>query len=132
MHDPQRLAEVVDNLVSNALKFTPVRGSVSLRARSDGDRAVLEVADTGMGIPAGELPNLFKRFYRTERALTAAIPGTGLGLSISKLIVEAHGGAVAVASREGSGTRFRVDLPLGAAGPPPAATAVEDHRGSVT
>jgi signal transduction histidine kinase len=128
--DQQRLAEVVDNLVSNALKFTPPGGRVSLRARTDGDRAILEVADTGMGIPAAELPSLFKRFYRTERALTDAIPGTGLGLSISKMIVEAHGGTIAVVSREGAGTRFRVELPAGPADAEGVATSVEDRRGS--
>jgi signal transduction histidine kinase len=110
--DAIRLAEVVDNLLSNALKFTPPGGRVSVTARQEAGRAAIGVADTGMGIPVAEVANLFKRFYRTERALTAAIPGTGLGLSISKMIVEAHGGTIDVSSREGHGTRFRVELPL--------------------
>jgi signal transduction histidine kinase len=132
--DAVRLGEVVDNLVSNALKFTPPGGRVSIIASEEEGHAVLEVADTGMGIPAAEIANLFKRFYRTEGAQSAAIPGTGLGLSISKMIVEAHGGGVSVASREGLGTRFRVTLPVDGPGSPDGRprTGREDQRGSVT
>jgi signal transduction histidine kinase len=69
------------------------------------------IADTGMGIPADELPRLFQRFFRTERATAAAIPGTGLGLAIARAIVEGHGGRISVESAEGVGTTFRVRLP---------------------
>ena len=113
--DGARLAGLVDNLLSNALKFTPPSGRVLVRARAEGRRAILEVADTGIGIPAAEQGRLFERFYRTEAALRAAIPGTGLGLAISRMIVEAHGGRIGVESDEGKGTTFRVELPLAGA-----------------
>lgn len=112
--DRARLAQVLDNFVSNAIKFTPGEGTVTVSTRVD--RAVGEVelciADTGMGIPAAELPRLFQRFFRTERATAAAIPGTGLGLAIARAIVEGHGGRISVESTEGAGTTFRVRLPL--------------------
>jgi signal transduction histidine kinase len=110
--DRGRLAEVVDNLVSNALKFTDPCGRSWVRARREGGDAVLEVADSGMGIAAAEHEHLFERFYRTEAALQAAIPGSGLGLAISRMIVEAHGGTIGVASEEGRGATFIVRLPL--------------------
>jgi len=112
--DRTRLCEVVDNLISNALKFTPRDGRVALRARSRRGQALLEVADTGMGIPVAEQGRLFERFYRTSAAQAAAIQGTGLGLAISKMIVEAHGGRVEVESRDGAGATFRVRLPVAA------------------
>ena len=110
--DPARIAQVVDNLVSNAIKFTPDEGSVTVRVVRDGDEAVLEVRDTGIGIPAEELPHLFERFFRTTQATARAIQGTGLGLAISRRLVEAHAGRITVQSREGAGTVFRVALPL--------------------
>jgi signal transduction histidine kinase len=110
--DRSRLAEVIDNLVSNALKFTPPGGRVRVSAHVEDGRAVLEVADSGMGIAAADREHLFERFYRGEAALQAAIPGTGLGLAISKMIVEAHGGTIGVSSEEGPGATFRVELPL--------------------
>ncbi|MDX6646144.1 MAG: hypothetical protein QOK40_1871, partial [Miltoncostaeaceae bacterium] len=110
--DRTRLCEVMDNLISNALKFSPRDGRVALRARSGGGHALLEVADNGMGIPAAEQGRLFERFYRTSAAQAAAIPGTGLGLAISKMIVEAHGGRMEVESEDGAGATFRVRLPI--------------------
>ena len=110
--DPARLCQVLDNLVSNALKFTPAGGSVEVRVRCVGERAVIEVADTGMGMSAPEQERLFERFYRTESSSTQATPGTGLGLWITKTIVEAHGGGIRVDSATGQGTRFRIELPL--------------------
>jgi two-component system OmpR family sensor kinase len=77
-----------------------------------GERAVIEVADTGMGMSAPEQERLFERFYRTESSSTQATPGTGLGLWITKTIVEAHGGGIRVDSATGQGTRFRIELPL--------------------
>jgi PAS domain S-box-containing protein len=112
--DAGRLSQVVDNLLSNALKFTPAGGAVHLRVSVDGDAALVEVADTGMGIPEGEQAELFERFFRTRRAQREAIAGVGLGLSIAKALVEAHGGRVAFTSTEGAGTTFAVRLPLAA------------------
>jgi signal transduction histidine kinase len=110
--DRARLADLLDNLVSNAIKFTPRGGWVSVRlSRADGE-AKLEVEDTGIGVPGDEQVRLFDRFFRSSTASAAAIPGTGLGLAISKAIVEAHGGTIGVASVEGAGTTFRVMLPL--------------------
>ncbi|HVU78037.1 MAG TPA: ATP-binding protein [Gaiellaceae bacterium] len=110
--DRARLAQVVDNFVCNAVKFTGSGGTVTVATRLAGGRAELEISDTGMGIPADELPHLFERFFRAERATTKSIPGTGLGLTISQAIVDAHGGAIEVSSEEGVGTSFRIRLPL--------------------
>jgi signal transduction histidine kinase len=109
--DRQRLGQVLDNLLSNALKFTPRNGSVEVRLFESGEEIVLEVADTGIGISASAQRELFTRFFRTDAAIAAAIQGTGLGLSIVKVIVDGHGGRVAVESAEGEGATFRVTLP---------------------
>ena len=109
--DPGRVGQVVDNLVSNALKFTPAGGRVEvLASRRDGGVRI-EVADTGMGIPADEQDRLFDRFFRTVRAQDEAITGAGLGLSIAKAIVEAHRGHISCRTVEGEGTTFTVDFP---------------------
>jgi PAS domain S-box-containing protein len=110
--DRARIAQLLDNLVSNAVKFTPESGRVDVRVRVDGSQAVLEVRDSGMGIPASEQEYLFDRFFRSSGATEQAIQGTGLGLAISKAIVDAHAGRITVASQEGAGTTFRVALPL--------------------
>jgi hypothetical protein len=110
--DRARLAQLLDNLVSNALKFTLDGGSVTVSLVRAGDNAVLEVCDTGMGIPSAEQAHLFERFFRTRGATEHAIPGTGLGLSIVRTIAESHGGTIAFESVQGTGTVFRVELPL--------------------
>jgi signal transduction histidine kinase len=110
--DKERLSQLVGNLVSNALKFTPAGGSVIARTFVDGGHAVVEIADTGIGIPLGEQSRLFQRFFRSSTATEQAIPGTGLGLVISRAIAEAHGGTVSVTSLPGEGTTFRVEIPL--------------------
>jgi PAS domain S-box-containing protein len=110
--DRARVGQLLDNLVANAVKFTPSDGRVDIRVRSVEKEAVIEVRDSGIGIPAGEKQFLFQRFFRTSTATEQAIQGTGLGLAISKAIVEAHGGQIAVESEEGVGTTFRVTLPL--------------------
>ena len=110
--DKERLAQLVGNLVSNALKFTPAGGRVTARSFVDGNNAVIEIADTGIGIPQAEQSRLFQRFFRSSTATEQAIPGTGLGLVISKAIAEAHGGSIGVTSRPGEGTCFRVEIPL--------------------
>jgi len=112
--DPGRIGQVVDNLVSNAIKFTPPGGRVELLASRHDGSVRIEVADTGMGIPADEQDQLFDRFFRTARAQGEAIAGAGLGLSIAKAIVEAHRGHISCRSVEGEGTTFAVDLPAAA------------------
>lgn len=114
--DGVRLGQVVDNLVSNALKFTPSGGTVSVRTYRHNGAVRIEVADTGMGVSDEEQEHLFERFFRTARAQEEAIPGVGLGLSIAKAIVEAHDGRVSMRSAEGVGTTFFVDLPALARG----------------
>jgi signal transduction histidine kinase len=109
--DAARLRQVLDNLVSNALKFTPSGGSVILSARNGDGPLRVEVADTGIGIPQDELRQVFSRFYRASTATRRAIPGTGLGLVIARAIVEGHGGTIALESVEGEGTRVTVELP---------------------
>src|SRR4051794_22886304 len=110
--DRERLSQLVGNLISNALKFTPAGGTVTARTFTDGDGAVIEVSDTGIGIPQGEQGRLFQRFFRSSTATEQAIPGTGLGLVISRAIAEAHGGRISVRSTPGLGTSFRVELPF--------------------
>jgi PAS domain S-box-containing protein len=109
--DRARLAQVLDNFISNAIKFTPTGGSVTVATFAQPGEVEIVVSDTGMGIPASELPLLFQRFFRTERATAGAIPGTGLGLAIAKAIVTGHGGRIRVESEDGAGTTFRIVLP---------------------
>lgn len=109
--DFYRLVQVVENLVSNALKFTPSGGSVAIIVRAGGPDAVLEVADTGIGVSGAEQPKLFDRLYRSPSAVAAHVQGAGLGLSIVQKIIEAHDGTVEVESELGAGTTFRVRLP---------------------
>src|SRR6185436_2496182 len=115
--DRARLAQLLDNLVANAIKFTPEGGRVDVRATSSRGNAILEVRDTGMGIPAEEQEHVFERFFRTTRATEQAIQGTGLGLAISKAIVHAHGGNITLASSDGEGATFRVTIPIRAVQP---------------
>jgi PAS domain S-box-containing protein len=110
--DPDRIGQMLDNLVSNALKFTPAGGAVDVYLTERGGRALIEVRDSGVGIPADEQPRLFQRFFRSSTATARAIPGVGLGLTISRAIVDAHGGSIDFESEEGRGTTFRVELPL--------------------
>lgn len=110
--DRDMLERVVVNLVGNAVKFTPDGGSVTVGLEVLGEFAQLSVADTGIGIPEAEQPQLFKRFFRSELAQKNAIQGSGLGLSITRGIIEKHGGSVAVTSVVGEGTTFRVRLPV--------------------
>jgi PAS domain S-box-containing protein len=117
--DRARLAQLLDNLISNGIKFTPSGGRVDVRVRSQRGSAVIEVRDTGMGIPSDEQQHLFERFFRTSRATEQAIPGTGLGLAISKAIVHAHAGRITLTSEEGAGTTFQVSIPIRQAQPAP-------------
>lgn len=110
--DPARLKQVVVNLLDNAIKYTPEGGSVIITVNSQNGRAVLEMEDTGLGISASDLPHIFERFYRADKARSRQMGGAGLGLSIVRSICTAHGGQVTVTSTEGSGSRFRIELPL--------------------
>jgi signal transduction histidine kinase len=110
--DPARLAQVLDNLVSNALKFTQPGGRVEVRLGTVDGTAVVEVEDTGLGLPEPDREQLFQRFFRSSEAARNAIPGTGLGLAIAKAIVERHGGRIELESAPGVGTTVRVELPL--------------------
>lgn len=110
--DPLRLAQAVDNLVSNALKFTPRGGTVTVSLSTEGGAVTVSVKDTGMGIAASEMDQLFSRFFRSTTATRNAVPGVGLGLTITKAIVTAHHGEMDVESEEGVGTRFSLTLPM--------------------
>jgi signal transduction histidine kinase len=113
--DAQRLGQACDNLISNAIKFTPRGGVVTITVRETEKHAVISIVDTGMGIPEAELDQLFERFFRASTATRAAVPGVGLGLSITKAIVVAHNGELDVESEVGVGTTFIMRLPLRAA-----------------
>jgi len=108
--DQRWLHQVVTNLLGKALKFTPPGGTVTIRTGQDGPHAVLEVADTGVGIPADELPRIFDRFWRGQAA--AQTSGSGIGLAIAAELARAHGGALTAASQPGEGTRLTLTLPL--------------------
>ena len=113
--DRAQLGLLVSNLLDNALRHTPAKGTVCVRLEAAEGRAVIQVADTGEGIPAGELSRVFERFYRVDKARARQTGGTGLGLAIVRHVAEAHGGTVRVDSELGRGSSFTVSLPL--AGP---------------
>ncbi len=110
-HDPQRIGQVVTNLVGNAIKFTPRGGTVEVELQPDPDGARIIVRDSGVGIDPSELPHIFERFYRGTMANEARGSGSGLGLAIVKSIVDLHAGRITVDSRLGGGTTFAVILP---------------------
>ena len=114
--DRSRLGQVLDNLVSNAIKFTPAGGTVRLSAWCEGEEAFVDVTDSGFGIPLAEHAQMFGRFFRSSNARAAEIPGTGLGLAITRGIVESHAGTISFESEEGVGTTFHVCLPSGVSG----------------
>jgi signal transduction histidine kinase len=109
--DPDRLNEVLGNILSNAFKFTPKGGRISLRATRHGDGLAVEVEDTGVGIPADKLPKIFEKFFQVENEAQPRSVGSGLGLAIAREIVEAHGGTIGAESEVGRGTRFGISLP---------------------
>jgi signal transduction histidine kinase len=110
--DRTRLEQVAANLIDNAVKYTPAGGRVDVQVRRDGERAVLEVRDTGVGIPPDEIPHIWERLFRGDTS--RAERGLGLGLSFVKAIVEAHGGTVSVMSEPGRGSTFTASLPKSA------------------
>ncbi len=110
--DAFRLRQVFDNLISNAVKYTPRAGSVTVAIEIDGPEAVVTVRDTGIGIAPTDLPRIFDDYFRAETARDAGLPGTGLGMGISRRIVEQHGGTLTLTSEPGAGTTATVRLPL--------------------
>jgi len=108
--DPERMAQVLGNLVNNALRYTQAGGTISLSARRKGQATFLEVEDNGTGIAPAHLPHIFDRFYRADETRHQEGGESGLGLAIAKSIVEAHGGSITVASKLGQGTRFTIEL----------------------
>jgi signal transduction histidine kinase len=111
--DATRMAQMVDNLISNAIKFTPDGGRVTVRVAREGATVELEVADTGGGIAKIDRERLFDPFFRSREANARAVPGTGLGLTITKAIVDAHHGVIEIEDTPGGGATFRVRLPAG-------------------
>ena len=112
--DTVKLQQVIYNVIDNAIKYTPRGVEVHASLSRSGKRAVIRVSETGIGIPADDLPHIFDRFYRVDKARSRATGGTGLGLSIVKQIVQLHGGTITAASEEGKGTTFIIELPLAA------------------
>jgi signal transduction histidine kinase len=106
------LQQVIVNLIDNSIKYTQVGGVIDVSVDREGNSAVLEVSDNGLGIPAHALAHVFERFYRADKARSRDTGGTGLGLSIVKAICAAHNGEIKVSSQEGRGSSFRVELPL--------------------
>jgi two-component system phosphate regulon sensor histidine kinase PhoR len=109
--DVNRVRQVLVNLVTNAVKFTPAGGTVRVRAWAEGDAVRLSIADTGIGIPAKDLPHIFDRFFRVTRGRSRLQGGSGLGLTIVKQAIDAHRGEIVVESTEGQGTTFFIRLP---------------------
>jgi two-component system phosphate regulon sensor histidine kinase PhoR len=112
--DPAAIRKVIGNLAHNAIKFTNSGGAVEIRARRDGENVEFAIADTGVGIPVADLPRIFERFYKVDRARardSETTRGTGLGLAIAKHMVEAHGGTIRAESVEGKGSTFYFTLP---------------------
>ncbi len=110
--DPERISEVINNLLTNAINYSPDGGVVTVKARCLSHLLEIMVTDNGVGIPASEIPKIFDKFYRVKDPKTRKVMGTGLGLSIVKGIIEAHNGTIRVESMPGKGTTFRVLLPI--------------------
>ncbi|MEM8832777.1 MAG: ATP-binding protein, partial [Cyanobacteria bacterium P01_G01_bin.19] len=110
--DANLLRQAIDNLLSNACRYTPAKGNISVRLNSDSDRVSIEVEDTGIGIFPQSLPHIFERFYRVNQTRTKAKGSFGLGLNIAQQIIRAHGGKITVTSQVDRGTTFRIIFPL--------------------
>jgi two-component system phosphate regulon sensor histidine kinase PhoR len=123
--DEEAIRQILDNLLDNAINYTPNGGRISVTCRISAEYLVLDVRDTGIGIHREDLPRVFERFFRVDKARSREVGGTGLGLSIVKHLVQSLGGRVSVESRLNAGSTFRVTLPrCPAATPPELALAV--------
>jgi two-component system sensor histidine kinase VicK len=109
--DRDKLQQVLLNLLANAVEFTPSGGQISIATRADGAMVRVSVADSGIGIPAEDLPRIFERFYRVDKARSRMLGGTGLGLAIARQIIELSGGAISIDSELGKGTEVVFTLP---------------------
>jgi signal transduction histidine kinase len=110
--DPEELARVIDNMVDNAVKYTPEDGAVVVTMSEDAEHVSVDVTDTGIGISASDQGNVFSAFHRSTNPNALSIPGTGLGLPIAQRIAESHGGTLTVTSVLGEGSTFSFTLPL--------------------
>lgn len=123
--DAARIAQVLDNFVSNAVKYTPAGGTITVTLTREDKDAVIRIADSGRGISKNDQARVFERFFRSHEVRTAAIPGVGIGLSIAKTITEAHGGTITIDSEPGKGATFITRLPLRPKGAP--LSSLSDH-----
>jgi two-component system phosphate regulon sensor histidine kinase PhoR len=128
--DRRRLAEVLQNLLDNAIQYTMPGGKITLSAKPRSDKVIVTVTDTGIGIPRADQPRIFERFYRVDVARSREAGGTGLGLSIAKHLVEAHGGRLWVESELGQGSRFHFSVPIFAAQDEDSEEYFEEDSGS--
>ncbi len=110
--DYDRVEQVILNIISNAIKYTHESGQVIVSLYKEGEKGVIKVSDNGMGIPKEDLPRIFERFYRVEKARTRSLGGTGLGLSIASEIIKAHDGTIEINSEVEKGTEVIIKLPL--------------------
>jgi two-component system sensor histidine kinase VicK len=110
--DTDKITQVLYNIISNALKYSPEGGTVTYRLRDRGELLEISVSDQGMGIPKENVDKIFERFYRVDKARSRQMGGTGLGLAIAKEMIEAHGGSVWAKSEEGKGTTIYFTLPM--------------------
>jgi two-component system sensor histidine kinase BaeS len=110
--EPDRIRQILVNLITNAHEYSPEGASIGVAARAAGAEVEISVSDDGPGIPAEQLEHIFERFTRGDAGLTQRVGGTGLGLAISKSLVELHGGSIAVESTPGQGSTFRLRLPV--------------------
>lgn len=110
--EPDAIEQVLTNIISNSMKYTPSGGKIEINCRGDFSKAYITVQDNGIGIPAADLPRIFERFYRVDKARSRQSGGTGLGLAIAKEIIERHNGTIEIESPQQRGTTVKIMLPL--------------------
>ena len=110
--EPDAIEQVLTNIISNAIKYTPGGGKIDITCHGDFSKAYITVTDNGMGIPESDLPRIFERFYRVDKARSRQSGGTGLGLAIAKEIIERHEGTIKIESPQQKGTIVKIMLPL--------------------